>query len=351
MKIFVFLFLFLASGQTVYAQGGGSASQLTPAQTTALDEAKKLNDELITLFQQKKFGDALKLGVRIQTLIDTNGLVEDPNALTMLSNVSEVMLAQGKESDAIALFQRILVTYQKLLGRESLLEAQTTERIARAFFEKKDYSQATEYELRTLAIYEKRSGTAATKIADNYLLLGEMYRLDNKPGQAETAYRKAIDLTDGAMTDTERASRTDIYLYTCFLYQAELGGERLTEATMAKISEFRQRRSEINAARHPAKTTTVVEAGVINWKAKRLPPPMYPRNVPMESGFAAVEVVIDETGKVIKARGSCGARGFFRSSEAAALNAEFAPTLRNGVPVKVTGVIIYRFFTRTFVTR
>jgi TonB family protein len=61
------------------------------------------------------------------------------------------------------------------------------------------------------------------------------------------------------------------------------------------------------------------------------------------SGVVTVEVVGDETGKVISAQASGGPAMLREAAVVAALKARFSPTLLSGQPVKVTGVINYKF--------
>lgn len=85
--------------------------------------------------------------------------------------------------------------------------------------------------------------------------------------------------------------------------------------------------------------------GVINGKAKYLPPPPYPpaaRAVGAE-GNVDVQVTIDELGNVISSRAVSGNFLLRQAAESAARKAKFSPTLLSHVPVKVTGVIVYKF--------
>jgi TonB family protein len=88
-----------------------------------------------------------------------------------------------------------------------------------------------------------------------------------------------------------------------------------------------------------------VSGGVLNGTAISLPPPSYPesaRRVRM-SGMVTVEVVVDETGKVISAVATSGP-GLLRDvAVQAALRARFSPTKLSGQPVKVAGSINYKF--------
>jgi protein TonB len=88
-----------------------------------------------------------------------------------------------------------------------------------------------------------------------------------------------------------------------------------------------------------------VSGGVLNGSAISLPAPIYPDQAKRLRifGTVVVEVVIDETGKIISARASSGPASLTEAAVQAALRAKFSPTKLSGQPVKVSGVINYRF--------
>jgi TonB family protein len=88
-----------------------------------------------------------------------------------------------------------------------------------------------------------------------------------------------------------------------------------------------------------------VSGGVLNGAAIYLPPPMYPETAKRmrTSGLVTVEVVIDESGKVISATADNGPSTLRESAIQAALRAKFSPTKLSGQPVKVFGTISYKF--------
>lgn len=85
--------------------------------------------------------------------------------------------------------------------------------------------------------------------------------------------------------------------------------------------------------------------GVVNGKAISLPKPPYPAEAKKDrfKSLVNVQVTIDEEGNVISAKAVSGNPVFHPSAEKAALGAKFSPTLMEGNPVKVTGVIVYNF--------
>jgi len=91
-----------------------------------------------------------------------------------------------------------------------------------------------------------------------------------------------------------------------------------------------------------------VAGGVLNGKALALPQPAYPpiARAAHVSGTVTVQVLIDEEGNVKAAHAVDGHPLLQAACVAAAQQAKFSPTLLEGEPVKVTGVIKYNFIPR-----
>ena len=88
-----------------------------------------------------------------------------------------------------------------------------------------------------------------------------------------------------------------------------------------------------------------VSGGVLNGTAISLPAPNYPEAARRlrVSGLVSVEVVVDETGKVISAVATSGPAVLRDVAVQAALRARFSPTKLSGQAVKVSGLINYKF--------
>lgn len=106
----------------------------------------------------------------------------------------------------------------------------------------------------------------------------------------------------------------------------------------------------VTASAPTASTTTPppsrpVSGGVLNGKAISLPKPSYPSSAKSvhAEGLVTVEVVLDEEGKVITARAVDGSPFLRQAAVDAARQARFSPTVLSGQPVKVSGVITYKF--------
>jgi len=88
-----------------------------------------------------------------------------------------------------------------------------------------------------------------------------------------------------------------------------------------------------------------VSGGVLNGTAINLPQPLYPDAAKRmrTQGVVSVDVILDETGKVVSANASSGPPILREAAVQAALRARFSPTKLSGQPVKVSGVINYKF--------
>jgi periplasmic protein TonB len=98
----------------------------------------------------------------------------------------------------------------------------------------------------------------------------------------------------------------------------------------------------------PAPRRIITSTRVLNGLALSLPKPPYPP-IAKQAGIQGpvnVQVVIDETGKVISAKAVSGSPLLMSAAQQAALGARFSPTLLGEQPVKVSGVITYNFVLR-----
>jgi Ca-activated chloride channel family protein len=94
----------------------------------------------------------------------------------------------------------------------------------------------------------------------------------------------------------------------------------------------------------PAKKP-IVAGGVLNSRAKSLPVPAYPATAQHMRvvGTVVVEVLVDESGRVVEARAASGHALLREAAVEAAKRARFAPVLVGGQPARMTGFLNYTF--------
>ena len=108
---------------------------------------------------------------------------------------------------------------------------------------------------------------------------------------------------------------------------------------------YRNSRGErVYASANPEREASI-SGGSLNDKAISLPPPEYPAiaRAAHASGTVTVEIMVDESGKVIAAHAISGHPLLQAAAVTAARQAEFTPTRLNGEPVTVRGLLTYNF--------
>jgi TonB family protein len=95
----------------------------------------------------------------------------------------------------------------------------------------------------------------------------------------------------------------------------------------------------------PPKPPKVISKGVITGLATSLPRPMYPEIAKRMGiqGAVSVQVLVDESGRVVSAKALSGSPFLTTEAQKAALQARFSPTMLGDQAVKVSGVITYHF--------
>ncbi|CAN5790800.1 hypothetical protein BH24ACI3_BH24ACI3_03880 [soil metagenome] len=89
----------------------------------------------------------------------------------------------------------------------------------------------------------------------------------------------------------------------------------------------------------------ITKERVLNGKAKKLPAPPYPSaaKAVKASGAVQVHVIIEGTGKIFSAEATSGHPLLRPAAMWAACRAEFTPTLLDGQPIIVSGIVTYNF--------
>ena len=92
-------------------------------------------------------------------------------------------------------------------------------------------------------------------------------------------------------------------------------------------------------------TPVRVSSVILSGKATYKPAPPYPVIAKQikQQGTVAVQIVVDEQGRVVSAKASSGPPLLLQAAVQAAYQARFSPTTLNGQPVKISGVITYNF--------
>ncbi len=143
--------------------------------------------------------------------------------------------------------------------------------------------------------------------------------------------------TDAPAVSYERGNQTN--------NSASFGGQNQTAPPEKSEIIVPKPPPPIKKPTEESKKLPTISGGVVNGKAVSLPKPAYPQTARAvgASGKVDVQVLIDETGKVVSARAIGGHPLLRDAAEQAARSAKFSPTYLTDKPVKVSGLIVYNF--------
>jgi TonB family protein len=152
----------------------------------------------------------------------------------------------------------------------------------------------------------------------------------------------AVETFDKGVKENDLLVPVRVAFYSRELYEAEVA--KANKASEGETATTKKEPTPDRGGIAPI-TGATIGGGVLNGRALALPQPAYPAiaRATHASGTVTVQVVVDEEGNVISARAVSGHALLQAASVAAARNAKFPPTLSEGKPVKVTGVITYNF--------
>lgn len=118
-----------------------------------------------------------------------------------------------------------------------------------------------------------------------------------------------------------------------------------TVAVFGQSSKHKGGRYTLTGCRPAPAVRQIPSGGVLNNKATSLPEPVYPPAAlaARVQGQVGIQVFIDEQGDVVSASAVSGPPLLRASAVRVARKAKFPPTRLSGQPVKVSGILLYKF--------
>jgi TonB family protein len=304
-------------------------------QTTSLpdlDEASRLSQQVVILYKQGKFDEALPLAKHALELREKRLGPENELVGRALENLASLYFAKKQYEWAARFYQRELSVFEKTLGDHDPKVADVMDSLAWSNYGLGETRIAESYFQRALSIREKAFGAESKEVGESLYTLGQFYQKGGREDKAVKAYRRAIPIVEKAAGAKSKELGTLLEKCACALLGS---GEKQEGAGMALRAQM------ILHQRGPAS----VVGQVLQGHATFLAEPVYPAEARHNrtSGTVMVEVTVDETGKVVEARSLCGPDLLVGASVEAARHWRFSPTLLSGQPVKVIGTITFNF--------
>lgn len=322
----------LSNSTTISAQ-----SPQNTQSTSELTQASALTDAVVKLFAQGKFDEALPLATGALEIRERILPGNDPLIELSLLHQGDLYLATKKYRGAKLNYERVLKMREVRLGSENETLAPVFDRLAVAYY-KDGAERAAENAYHTaLGLREKKFGPESSEVADTLYALGELYRAQSNVKRGLEVYKRALTLYGGLKGTASQDFEKVRLGFTCLAFQTEQ--HSVVKERLKVLEEVR--------SQFPSPVTDILTIDEpLNGKSLRLPKPDYPPQARAHflSGVVVVRVLIDEEGNVIRAGDACEGPPFLtESSLKSAREAKFPPTQRDGKPVKVSGMLGYRF--------
>lgn len=328
--------LFAACTAGLRAQGEGGASRPQRG-----EELSRLNAEVVQLYGEGKFDEALPPAQRALELAEGSFGPNDLHVADALFNLAAVRYSRQEYDKAGQLYNRALPIYEAAAGPDAEKTVAVLNRLTLIAFNRRDYARAEKLSERVLEIAEKKYGPDNVETARALAGRAELYRIQGETKKAREAYARVLDIAEKSPPESLRQGITlSLVNYLGLLYAA--GAEGAEAERAGKVLTVV--RNALGPNGQP------ILGGVLNGKAVYRYNPEYPAmaRINREQGAVIVQVLVDETGRVVEARSVGGSpdAALRQAAESAARRWRFTPTLLSGVPVKVSGTITFNFTLR-----
>jgi TonB family protein len=301
-----------------------------------LKEATTLTENVLKLAKEGKLNEAIPLAKRALEIRERLLPPNDPLIATSLSYLADLYTAKRDWGSAKTALQRLLQMQEQKAGPEDPSVMRTLERLAMAHLAEGSLGKAEEEYKRLLQAREKQFGSDSLQVAQALAGLATVYRARNDFNHGAPLYKRALLIYGRLATVNSTAFDQASMGFTCLAHET---GNR----------DAAKELDEIWKQYAPAGSQVESPYTQLNPRALTLPRPGYPEEARARrvSGIVVVKVKIDETGRVIDARDMCQGPPVLRPGALeSAWKARFAPYKVDDKPVKVDGVITYRFVAR-----
>jgi tetratricopeptide (TPR) repeat protein len=306
--------------------------------TQQADDEVKLSAQVVKLFNEEKYDEALPLARRLLLIREKAAGKDSLVVANALNTIGSLYLKKEKYLDATSFFERALKITETIQG-DSLSVGMLLDKLAVTNYVRGDYDKTEAQYKRALAIREKLLGPTHAEVLNSLSLLADYYKLRQQYKKAETYLQRMVAAKESAAGASSDLAET-IYQYACLKRKMNERGE--AEKMEARAESL----LDTNGVGVPS--AFPIDFGIVNGRAIELAKPSYPAEAKavQQSGTVQVRVLINEAGKVIRACAISGPSVFWRATEVAAYRSAFSQTSIEGRPVKVTGFITYNFKSR-----
>jgi CHAT domain-containing protein/Flp pilus assembly protein TadD len=164
-----------------------------------LEEAYRLNEEALKLYQQGKYNQAESLYKRSLEIGEKALGSNHPDVATSLNNLAGLYYSQGNYSAAEPLYKRSLSIREKALGSNHPDVATSLNNLAGLYYSQGNYSAAEPLYKRSLSIKEKALGSNHPDVAGSLNNLALLYSDQGNYSAAEPLLKRSLSIKEKAL--------------------------------------------------------------------------------------------------------------------------------------------------------
>lgn len=197
------------------------------AQEGSIQEAAQLNAQVMELYGQGRYKDAIPFAQRALAIREKTLGPDDPDTATSLNNLAEVYSLIGAYDKAEPLYQRALTIREKALGPDHPDTAASLNGLAMLYHATGAYDKAYKFYQRALTIIKKAPGPYLPDTAAVLNNLALLYKSTGAYNRAKPLYTLALAIREKALgpddpdTATSLNNLAELYRVTGAYDQAE----------------------------------------------------------------------------------------------------------------------------------
>jgi CHAT domain-containing protein/Tfp pilus assembly protein PilF len=217
------------------AQGKGVAA----ASAAEVEEARRLNQEVLALYRAGKFDEAVTRAQRALAIIEKALGPDHPAVAASLDNLALLYQSRGEYVRAEPLYERALAIIEKVLGPDHPDVATSLNNLALLYKSRGEYVRAEPLYERALAIYEKALGPDHPAVANSLNNLALLYKSRGEYVRAEPLYQRALAIIEKVLGPDHPDVATDLN-NLALLYQSRgeyVRAEPLLQRALAIIEK------------------------------------------------------------------------------------------------------------------
>jgi tetratricopeptide (TPR) repeat protein len=180
------------------------------AQQDELERAKELVQQVLTLYRQGRYDEAIPVAQNILAIREKALGPEHPETASSLNILARLYMSKGDYARAEPLYQRTLAIREKALGPEHPDTAASLNNLAVLYKSTGEYARAEPMSQRALAICEKVLGPEHRHTAFSLNNLASLYCAMGDYARAEPLYQRALAIREKALGPDHPSTATSL---------------------------------------------------------------------------------------------------------------------------------------------